>query len=220
LRGRRVKSIISPEEETELRPFDSPAKAITIDATAAGFKTTLEVGKMYGGGVCVRLSGEDRIVVTDSTLLGVFEKTVFDLRDRRLLKFKNSAAKKIVFNAFDYQITLVRPGREWVLPNPALGEIDQQDAGRLVVILQNLRFTGVADEEPRGEPLPYRLSNPDITLTIFDESGTELDRLACVKNRDDPNLYYATSRSSELIAELEAAMISGLIDDFRSLREP
>lgn len=220
LRGLRVKAFVSPQEQAEYKPFDAPVRSIKVFMANGDSTRTLVAGKRYKNGVCARVLDEERVVVADTTLLGVFTKTVFDLRDRRLLKFNRRDVAKISVMAPNFQVTLVKLGNQWGYPNPSLGNMDQSAVAGVLTSLQQLKFGRVLVEEPREDVSLYRLSNPDITLTISDEAGRETDQLICRLSDRDDGAYIVTSRSSQLIAELNGDTVADLLVSLQKLRQP
>jgi len=167
--------------------------------------------------VVAQLVGEARIAVTDTTLLAVFRATVAELRDRRLLVFDPSGARRVSIETPQLQMTLVRPGDEWGFPNPAMGRIDQTEVRELLTAIGRLRYSQVVAET--GDPASYGLSKPEIALTISNGDGASIDRLVCARRGEDRTHYLANSRHAGVVAEVEAGAMDDVVARFQRLRD-
>lgn len=218
LRGLRAQAFVAPADAARLDLFEPATGSVTMNKSNAEAALTLIAGKRYGGGVCARVSGEDRVVVTDTSILTVFENTLYDLRERRLLRFDKADVTKIEFVAPDLQVTIVRPGRDWVFPNPSLGVIEQDGAARILARLANLEFESVVDENPGEKNTAFYLSKPDVRITIFDQGGSKIDELLCTRSQRENGIFYATSRSAGLVAAIGESYLNELAESFKNLR--
>jgi hypothetical protein len=219
LRGLRATSFVTPDDAARLRLFEPAAGSVTITKTGDEPAVTIVAGKKHMEGACARVSGEDRIVVTDAALLDIFEKSLYDLRDRRLLRFDKADVTKIEIEAPGFRLTMVRPGRDWTFPNPSMGVIDQESAARVLSGLARLEFERAVDENPDQASRAKYFTDPQVRITIFNESGFEIDDLVCAGGARGSGVYYASSRSSELISAIEAGKIDDLVERVKSLRQ-
>jgi hypothetical protein len=222
LRSLRAREFVPAEEVPLVQPFDAPPRSATV-VLRDGSEQTVTAGRRLESRVYVRSRLRDdvdeRVVLTDTTILNILGSSLTDLRDRRLLQFDRGQISKIVLESIDFQSTLVRPGGEWAFPNPSLGRIDQQEVGILISVIAMLEYQIVVDEDPSGAEL-YGLSNPDLSLTIFDETGSPLDRLVCKRSESDPARYVATSRHAGVLAGLAKRDLDVVIGRFQNLRQP
>lgn len=222
LRGLRVREFVPEREIPLIQPFDAPERSVKI-ALAGGLEQTVRAGRRREAYVYalsrLRDDVDERVVLADSSLLTILRMTTSELRDRRLLRFDRANVRKITVESPDFRATLVRPGSEWTFPNPALDRPDQHDVRRVISDIAALEYSDVVDEDPGAAEL-YGLSNPDLSLTLFDEAGSPIDRLVCKLNSSDPSSFIATSRYAGLIAEVARQDLDALIDRIAKLRKP
>ena len=216
LRGLRAHRFLEPGEADSLRPLEHRCREVTV-TTASGIERALRAGVEMEDGVVAQLVGEARIAVTDTTLLAVFRATVAELRDRRLLVFDPSGARRVSIETPQLQMTLVRPGDEWGFPNPAMGRIDQTEVRELLTAIGRLRYSQVVAET--GDPASYGLSKPEIALTISNGDGASIDRLVCARRGEDRTHYLANSRHAGVVAEVEAGAMDDVVARFQRLRD-
>jgi hypothetical protein len=221
LRALRVAEFVPAAETTAVRPFDAPPRyiAVTLDG---GDEQRVRIGRrletrVYAGSRLVDDAGE-RVVLTDTTVLDLFAQSVSDLRDRRLLKFDRAQLGRLELESAEVTITLVKPGKEWGYPNPAAGSPDPQLVGRAIDAISDLEFGRVLDEAADGKS--YGLSNAEIRLTLYDESGERIDRLLCTRSELAPGGYVVTSDYSGVAAVIDGDDLDAAVDAFRNLRQP
>jgi hypothetical protein len=222
LRAMRVREFVPEAEVPVVEPFDAPARSVSV-VMDDGSAETVRVGRrmeslVYAGARLGEGAGE-RIALTDTSILDIFEPTVFDLRDRHVLRFDRAKLEKIVLESPDAQVTVVRPGEEWGYPNPSMGRIDQSKVGRILAAISDLEYTGIVDENPSSAP-SYGLSNPDVRLTIFGESGVPLDQLVARRSDADPEVYVVSSRSAGMVVKVVEGDLDAVVDLFENLRQP
>jgi hypothetical protein len=220
VRAIRAKEFVPESEIDVVQPFDSPPRYISVTVDD-GSRRTIRLGRtletrVYAGSRPYDGAAE-RVVLTDTKVLDLFEQSVFDLRDRRLLRFDPKRLGKVVFESPEVSVTLVRPGNEWGFPNPAAGAPEQQRVQRVLSALAELEHGRVLDEAP-GEGSSYGLSNAPIRLTIYDKDGEMIDRLLCTRDERTPGAFVATSNYSAVAAQLPEEDIETLIFGFKGLR--
>jgi hypothetical protein len=222
---RRIHSIRSkefvPKAEVEVvLPFNAPPRSVSVTdddgSHAVRLGRRLET-RVYAGSHPYDGAAE-RIVLTDTTVLDLFAQSVFDLRDRRLLRFDPTRLGKLVFEAPEVHITLVRPGKEWGFPNPSAQPPAPQQIRRVISALAELEFGRVLDEAPAQGS--YGLSNAPVRLTIYARDGSMIDRLLCTGGRDNSGHYVVTSNYSGVAAELPGEDLETIIFGFKGLRQP
>jgi hypothetical protein len=221
LRGLRAAEFVPALEAPVIRPFDAPARSVEITLDG-GVSQTVRFGRRMDDYVYAssRLADEfdERVVLTDTTALVVFHQTVDDLRDRRLLRFDRKSVGKVELVSPDIRVTLIRSGDGWGYPNPALGGIDRKQVIRLFGSMELLEYTRVVDEDP-SRAQSYRLSKPDFELTIFDEAGSQIDRLVCTRSPGESSTYLANSGHADVVAEVAAEDLAALVEAFEDLRQ-
>jgi len=218
----RAAEFVPEAEVAAVQPFDAPPRSIAVTLDD-GDEQRVRIGRQLESRVYAssRLHDDagERVVLTDTTVLDLFAQSVFDLRDRRLLKFDPKRLGRLELESADVSITLVRPGKEWGFPNPAAGTPDQQLVRRAFDAISELQYDRVLDEAP-ADSASYGLSNAEIRLTIYDESGERLDRLLCTRNQGAPGGYVVTSDYSGVAAVVNEGDLDAAIGIFKDLRQP
>ena len=220
LRGLRADEFVPLGEVPVVQPLDAPPRSVSVELKD-GSRQEVAVGRrlesrVYAG-ARIGEEAEYRIVLTDTTVLDIFRLSVSDLRDRRLVDFTGIRLGKIVLESPSFNITLVRPGGDWGFLNPALGPVDQPLVGFALTALANLEFTRVI--EPHATNVEsYGLSKGEIRITLFDDAGTEVERMTATPIDGDAGVYSATSGHSGAITAVDVMALDEVIGRFEALR--
>ncbi|MEJ2720308.1 MAG: DUF4340 domain-containing protein [bacterium] len=171
-----------------------------------------------GASCYVETSVSGRISLVDSVVLDIFEKTVNDLRDRRLLHFERERAAEIKLQTPDGDMSITRSGGGWAFVNPEFGIVSARAAAKLVTRLENLDFTAVVEESLKGTGM-HGFDRPTFLLVVLDTDGGVADAVTAGDRTPGGERYYVTSRSTGILAVIDTAVLDGLIADFRNLAE-
>jgi hypothetical protein len=90
---------------------------------------------------------------------------------------------------------------------------------RAIDAISDLQYDSVLDEAP-ADAASYGLSNAEIRLTIYDESGERLDRLLCTRIEGAPGGYVVTSDYSGVAAVVSEGKLDAAIGIFEDLPKP
>jgi hypothetical protein len=165
-------------------------------------------------GVVLGIRPDDRLVEVDSTIMEVFELTVDDLREKRLLRFDRSRVARVELATPDTLATIVRRGEGWTHANPGLGTMDARRVEAALGAAATLAFDRVLRERAQGDALG---GEPTFRLAVYDGGGTLIDELLC-RGAPSGATVMATSRSSGLVAEIDASKLRSLVERFHRIR--
>jgi hypothetical protein len=223
LRGLRAREFVPAAEVPQVKPFEGALTRSVTVGLQGGFEQTVTAGRRLGSRIYARsrLSDDvdERVVLTDTTIVYLLELSLTDLRDRRLLIVDRDQVGKIALESVDFRGTLVRPEKEWVLPNPSLGRVIQHEVWSLISVIEALEYIRVVDEDTTRIGL-YGLSNPDLSLTIYDKAGTPIDRLICKRSKSNPAIYVATSNYAGVLGGVAEHVLDAVVGRFENLRQP
>lgn len=167
-------------EGQDLAPFglDRPSTWIEVRA-ADGAEGRLEIGSRSPFDQSLYVSVEPGVVLTASGALeDAFAKGTFDLRDKRLLTFGRDRLASLELRG-DERILLQREEGAWKLAEPIQVGADEQEVGKVLQALQDLRATAFPSRDaPAGDPfftatLTLTEGNP-LSLRLWREDGAVL----------------------------------------------
>lgn len=183
------------------------APRLTIAVTTKDGETAVAFGRenAFDGTVYAR-AGEGAVGLFPKTLLSSVDKGLFDLREKRLLRFDDAEVKSLSVELDGGSYRLARTGPEaWTVRGIAQDRADTATVRTLLSALSGLRAiafpTAVA---------PDGLAPPEATVRVGLDSGAELT-LALAKAKDDASgRLYATGSGVTGVAQVGADFVSRL----------
>ena len=191
---------------------------VQVDAEVDGDKTYRVIfGSQTpaGANIYARLDGDPRLFTVYQFVKNGFEKEVFDLRDKRLLRVADDKISRLVLKTSEGSIEFGKTGDdEWQILQPQPLRADDFTVGDLVRSVRSAEMMAVAEQGDDLAGLDFSKRTAGVEVT--DEVGVHT--LTVAKGKDDK--YYAKSSDLEGgIFEVSSTMAEGLdkkLDDFRN----
>jgi len=214
------------KEVTDWRPYglEGEAWALRVDVKAKKD----EAEKFYrvifgndtptGAGVYVRLDGDPRLFTVFNHVKSSFEKEIFDLRDKKLLKLDPGKVSRVTVNVGPRSIEFGKSGAEdWQILKPAPLRADNFAVGDAVRAVQNAEMVAVLGEgEAAGK---YSFERPAVTVEVVDEAGAHTLTIAKGSPNGSGEKHYAKSSDIEGVYEVSSTLAEALdkpVEDFRN----
>jgi hypothetical protein len=158
----------------------------------------------------LRVDDSPKLLLVPDTLKTSLNKSVFDLRDKTVIRFAQDDVDRIVVTKIGSEIELERKGpSDWVMARPESFAVKSTAVNDDIRTLTNLRAKQVIDE-PAKENDPYGLDKPVETISLTgkkmeqtlllgkssetkDQPAKEPDRYARIKGEDA--VYVVDGRS-------------------------
>lgn len=164
------------------------------------------------GGSMYLSSGNDQGVFSAKTFeVSPFEKSLSELRDRRVVSFERDDIEQIAINWPDSQTILVKSEKEWNMEAPVQTRGDRNSVESLLSQVQFLRTMDFIDEPGKAER--DTLLEPSFSVT-FKESGGNVHRLRIGQAVDTRRLVQVNDKatlfsvSSDVVADLPQNVVS------------
>lgn len=207
---------IVEENNTDWKPYGLDEPSLTLDVKVDGGEShRVMFGRETptGSALYARLDGDPRLFTVSSYSKTNFEKEIFDLRDKKLLRADPEKISRVVLDAGGRSIEFGKSSEtSWQILKPQPLRADNFTVGDLVRAVQNAEMTAVA-EEGQAEST-YDFSKPLAAVEVVDEAGPH--RLTVVKADEK---YYARSSDLEGVYEVSPTMAESLdkkLEDFRN----
>ncbi|MBI2890081.1 MAG: DUF4340 domain-containing protein [Nitrospirae bacterium] len=156
---------------------------------------------------------EPRVLLVSSAVKSVFDRDVFSLRNKEVLKLDREKVQAIRFQneKTEGETKLRRSGETWVLDADPTLDLDQETVKNLVRDLANLRIREFSDEHP-GDPGRYGLSKPSASYAIEWESpqGVATETVEIGRAVKDKERFYARQASRATVFELDKYSVDNL----------
>ena len=161
----------------------------------------------------VESSANERVSQVDAAVLGLFDKTVNDLRDRRLLRYDERGLAKLTLETPEKTVTILVSGTGWTYANTGFGDIDEETAARLLARIKELKFERVI-----GSKIPaagdHGFAKPFFRLVLLGVGDVVIDELTVGGPAPGERLRYVTSRSAPFLAVIGTAPLSAIESHF------
>lgn len=124
----------------------------------------------------------DGVVIVPAWTKDNFDRSAWDLRDKRVFRFDTAGITGLRLRAGDEEAALEREGGEWWIVRPFRFAADSYDASRLAAKVREAEMTGLAPAEPEapesdpgGGGARFGLAPPRLTASFTVESPSPDD---------------------------------------------
>jgi len=206
------------DKATDLASFGLKAPNTEIDITTKkGVTKRLRIGDDVpaNGGTYAALDGDPRVFSIPTYTKTSLEKSLNDLRDKRLLTFDQDKLSRVELIAKKQDIEFGRDKDQWQIVKPKPLRADGLQVEELLRKLKDAKMDlTVSEEDAKKAASTFNSGNVVATVKMTDPSGTQ--QLEVRKVKDD---YYAKSSAvdgvNKVPNDLATALDKGL-DDFRN----
>ncbi|MFL5376332.1 MAG: DUF4340 domain-containing protein [Myxococcales bacterium] len=204
--------------------FDPPRIAATVKLDD-GKEQSLEVGETnpFDNTIYVRKGGEKTIRVADGWAKSSFEKTLVDLRDKRVAHLDEATEiRRIQVTGTRPPYTLEKEGTSWKLLAPQAGAADSGTADRIGSAVRGLRATGIAAESADAKALKERGLSPakiEVRLSVAPAGGKDAFQRTILIGQSAPSSgsvavkTFAKRDDSPTIFEVDGQILKDLQKD-------
>jgi Domain of unknown function (DUF4340) len=202
------------DKASNLQNFGLEQPVLEVDLTTKDKTQKLILGTdtPAGGAVYAMLSGDPRLFTVSSYTKTSLDKTLNDLRDKRLLPVDADKVSQIEVLRKNSDIEFGRNKDNWQILKPKPMRADSIQVGDLVRDLTNAKMD-VSSADARQEASQFAHAAPVATAKLTAESG--MQQLEVRKNKDT---YYAKSTAIEGAYKVDSGLGKTLekrVDDFR-----
>jgi len=193
-----------PAEEVDLSEKDNKAQKLLIgDDTPAG------------SAVYTMLAGDPRVFTLASYHKTSIDKSLNDLRDKRLLTVSADKVSRLALSRKGQEIEFGRNKDEWQILKPTPLRADSVQVVELVSKLTDARMDlSGSDTDSNKTTAAFAHATPVATAKVTDRSGTQE-----LQVRKDKDTYYAKSSAVEGTYKVDSSLGQALdkgLDDFRN----
>lgn len=208
----KAKRILEGDVAATARPttgLDEPVMVVRA-TTESGRTYVLRFGAKDGAQqtVFAEIDGDERLFTLASSVLGQFDKSPDDLRDKTVLSFRRTDEPVVTWSEHDRSVVVEPDGeRDWRVTQPADFAPDPRELGLAANSLLNLQAS-----ELRFEPHPaLPEAGPQIKVSTAD--GDQL--LSIAPEPDADGKYVAVVAGAEPVYVLRGAVVERLLRVFR-----
>jgi len=204
------------DKASNLNQYGLAEPAIQVLITEKNKTQKLLVGDETptSSGAFARLDGDPRVFTIASYTKSSIDKTVNDLRDKRLLTIEPDKVSRVELNANKQTLEFGRNKDQWQILKPKPLRADAFQVDELVRKLSDAQMEVSSDTDAKKTAAAFTSGTPVATAKLTTDSGTQ--ELQVRKNKDD---YYAKSSVVEGLYKVTSAVGQGVdkkLDDFRN----
>ncbi|MDP2055809.1 MAG: DUF4340 domain-containing protein [Acidobacteriota bacterium] len=203
------------ENATDLVKYNLATPPIAIEFKAGSVTGSLALGDMNatGGEMYAMKNGDKTVFLVSSFQETSFNRTPFDLRDKKILKFDREKADAVTLVREGRTMTLARDGSDWKVSGPVPSRSDYSAIEGLITRLASANMSKLVDSEGT-ELAKYGLDKPVMTITVGAGSAKTILEVGKTENGDT----YARDRSRPLVFTVDTTLQGDFtkpFDDYR-----
>jgi len=203
------------EHPQDLKTFGLDAPSAEVDISTKDGKTQkllFGADTPSGSGVYVKLDTDSKVYTVASSTKSSFDKSINDLRDKRLLSLHQDKITSVTLTAKGAPVEFSKnSGGDWQITKPRPFRADSPSVDDLISKLKDAKM------DLSGTPTPADFASAAKvgTATLVDDKGPQ--SLEIRKGKD--NAYFAKSSGVEGVYKVSAdigAAVDKSVDDFRN----
>jgi len=207
------------DKASNLSAYGLNSPSLEVDFTGKGGKVSrLKIGDdtPTNSGAYAMLEGDPRVFTVASYVKTGFDKSVNDLRDKRLLTFDQDKLGRVELIAKkQVSIQFGRDKDRWQIVKPKPLRADGLQVDEMLRKLKDARMDlALSDDDAKKAAVTFAAGTPVATVKLTDPSGTQ--QIEIRKNKDD---YYAKSSVVPGVFKVTTDVGTGVdksVDDFRN----
>ena len=214
-----VDEVVDPHP-SDLKQFglDPPTYSLEVstDSNPPKFSLLLGDDTPTSGGIYAQVTGNPRVFTLASYLKSNFEKSLFDLRDRRALTLEADQLRKIEVDSKGKKWTLEKnPEGVWDLVLPPPVRADRFAVDGLISQLRGLTMQSIAAEEKKNQAA-YGFETPELRLRLTAPSGEQT--IVFGKKDKDGDRHFAVNSALLQVFTLNSTFLTEFQKDPADLR--
>ncbi len=210
------------DEPEELASYGLATPALSLRLWKIAQETPQQVllGNPDAGntGIYAKPGAQNSVVLVKMDALQQLHKTLFDLRYKKILSFERPDVEKIRIEYADVTFLLEKDGDEWKAKEPEEKAITFYKVNNLVYDLEELEFQRKI-HEPDEDLNIYGLTQPDVKLTLLENTGKEIATLLIGKSVEEQDIRYVKTSSENSVYAIDPAFIDELPKELKDLAE-
>jgi hypothetical protein len=205
------------ENPTDIEQFGLAKPNITVEFKAEGGASgTLKLGNKNAtqSGVYALKNDEKRVFLVSAFQETTFNRTPFDLRDKKILKFDRDKADSLVLSKGSTTMELARDGSNWAVVKPVPSRVDFAAIEGFITRLSSANMTRLI-EASGMELARYGLDTPAMTVTIGSGAAKTVLEVGATEGQD----MYARDPARSLVFTVDSTLQTDLNKDFDDYRK-
>jgi hypothetical protein len=208
------------EKASNLKQYGLDQPSVEVDITEKdnkGQKLLIGDDTPTGSAVYAMLAGDPRVFTIATYTKSSIDKSLNDLRDKRLLTVKTDEISRLDLTRKSQTIEFGRDKNEWQIIKPEPLRADNTQVEELVEKLVDARMDlSGSDKETKDAASAFARATPIATAKVTDQSGSQQLEIRKAKDKDT---YYAKSNLVDGVYKVDSSLgqaVDKNLDDFRN----
>ena len=204
------------DNPADLKEFGLDPPAISVEFKAEGnVSGSLKLGGMTAtaGDMYAQKGGEKRVFLVSGFQETNFNRTPFDLRDKKILKFERDKADHLALARGGETLELTRDGADWKVVKPTAARSDATVVEGLLTKLATSNMSTLV-EDGAEDLAQYGLDKPSLVVTV----GAGSAKTVLEVGKTDGDKTYARDQARPLVFTLDTTLQGDLdkgFDDYK-----
>lgn len=207
---------------TDLKNYglDSPEVKVLISLRNGAALPPVSVGGKtpVGNSVYVKRGTEAAVFLTDATLRSNLEKKLNDLRDKRIVEFREEAVKQLSLRGAKGDLDLSKKGEDWYIDSPKLYRADQSEIQGLLSTLHNMSAQDFIEDAP-PDLKKYGLDKPRLKVAVYMGKQEGYREVLFGNKREGKGEVYLVSDPKGTVITVYESVLQQLEKDLNALRD-
>jgi len=210
--------VVEDNKASNLSAYGLNSPTLEVDITGKGGKVSkLKIGDdtPTNSGSYAIVDGDPRVFTVASYVKTGVDKSLNDLRDKRLLRFDQDKLSRVELIAKKQDIEFGRDKDQWQIVKPKPLRADGLQVDEMLRKLKDAKMDlALSDDDAKKAAAAFASGTPVATVKLTDPSGTQ--EIEIHKNKDD---YYAKSSVAPGVFKTTPELGAGVdkaLDDFRN----
>ena len=194
----------------------NPSRQITVTLSNGATKSLL-IGKRINKEYYGKDNNRDPVFLVDTSFVSLFDKNLYDLRNKQLTDFMSNDVSKFSLTFDDMTIECEKDtAGTWTLTRPEQRKTKSWKMSSITRKASQLEIAQFADDDP-ASLVPYGLNDPAAQAVFYNDEGQILVDLLLGKVRDDQ--VYAKTADSDAVYLIEKSVLETLTPDLDEISE-
>jgi len=204
------------DNPTDLAQFGLAEPQIAVEFKAeGGIAGSFKMGNMNAtqGEIYTQKGGDNKVFLVSSFQETNFNRTPFDLRDKKILKFDREKADTLTLVKGAGAMELSRSGSDWRVVKPVAARSDYSAVEGFITRLSSANMSKLVEENPK-DLAQYGLDQPVMTVTI----GAGSAKTVLEVGKTEGEQTYARDASRPIVFTVDSTLQADLnksFDDYR-----
>ena len=215
-----VKRTIDKPQSLDSYGLDKPETVLSITMTDGKALPTVKIGKTapVGFSAYAQLEGATDVKLVPSIFQTGMKREVKDLRDKKIIDFKDEEVQSIELAGAPGTVDLARDGTDWKITQPKTLKADPVEVRTLLASIKGVRAEDFVDDPAALADYGLDAPRKKITLRIGKDETKEL-WIGAEKAKGNKNVLYVKRPDAKTVYQVGTWAWTSLDKDATALRD-